>query len=328
MRSQPRPPRAAAIALVVVGVLGFLTATGSQAAHSAVLSAGYYKQVLRDTDAIDRTYNEIAGDDSMKGPVENLLGGAVDDDVLGGFLGGFLGGDKGGIGGIADLVPPEIVSGLIQVISPDLLQSLVDAAIDRLIAYLKGGGELVLTLDVTDVIGGVGDVLARDDLKDSPFISEQRQGGQTRQVLGPPEDVRKKIEDSLTLVQAISSNSAWLRFVGLAVLVGALAGVAILSSPDRAAMVRWPGMTLVAGGSAGFVGWLIAKPVFQSLVVDAAFEGGKAPSPAFDRLARDVLNTCVSNITPYIWIPCAVGALAGGILIGLSFMAPRPRAAI
>ena len=319
-RTRKGPPRFAAIFLVVLAVLAFITTIAAQAANSAVLNEQYYKDVIADTNAVERTFAEIAGDDAMKDPVNDLLGDVVPKGVLDGFLG-----DDGPLGA---LVPNEIIQGLGEVIAEPLAEEILNTAIDNLIRFLRDGNELELTLDVTDIIGGVGSVVNRRDLEDSQFISRERRGDQTRLLLGPPEEIRKKIEDSLSIVQLIASISPWLRFVGLGVLVAAIAALTYLAAPARTAMVRWPGIALLAAGISGFAFWAIAEPLFQDLVIDAAFEGGMGPAPAFDRLARDVLNTLISNISPHFWVPSGVAAVMGVVLIGLSMVAPsRPIAA-
>jgi hypothetical protein len=168
-------------------------------------------------------------------------------------------------------------------------------------------------------------VLARTvlDLRTAKYVRAEEIDGETHYLLGPPPDVVAKIDNALFMVQLISANSYWLRPVAIAAFVIAMGALAYLSRADRLALTRRFGIVLLVAGLLVGIGWLIAMPIFQGMVIDAAFEGGRAPSQAFDDLARDVLRRTVSNISPYIWLPGFVAAGAGGALLVASRMARR-----
>lgn len=161
------------------------------------------------------------------------------------------------------------------------------------------------------------------DLRTAKYVRAEEIDGETHYLLGPPPDVVAKIDNALFMVQLISANSYWLRPVAIAAFVIAMGALAYLSRADRLALTRRFGLVLLVAGLAVGIGWLIAMPIFQGMVIDAAFEGGRAPSEAFDDLARDVLRRTVSNISPYIWLPGFIAAGVGGALLVASRMARR-----
>lgn len=187
---------------------------------------------------------------------------------------------------------------------------------------LRRGGDRAPEL----LLAGAGGIA---DLRTAKFVREETVNGETRYLLGPPQRIVDKIDSALFIVQLISANSYWLRPVGLAVFVVAMAALVYVSRRERGSLARRVGVVLLAGGLIGLIGWLVALPLFQGMVIDAAFEGGRAPSAAFDDLARDVLRRCVSNISPYIWLPAGIAAGMGGALVVLAqtVLRPRPRRA-
>ncbi|MCC6421141.1 MAG: FHA domain-containing protein [Gemmataceae bacterium] len=121
------PATLVALAVVVMFVL-FL---GTNAVESKLLQADYYKGVLDHSDAYNRAYTEVARDPTLSGETNDLLGGV-------------------------DVLPIELVDAVQTVVPTLLLQEIVEAGVDRLIAYLKHHSSLDLSLDVTEVVGGVG----------------------------------------------------------------------------------------------------------------------------------------------------------------------------
>ena len=165
---------------------------------------------------------------------------------------------------------------------------------------------------------------AKLDLAAGEFVQEEERDGQTRYILAPPPDVVKKISDSLFAVQLVSSNAFWLRPAGVVLFLAALGTVLYLSWGHTQKVAMRAGLVLGIAGILTAVVWLIAMPITQGLVIDAAFEGGSAPSAAFDDLARDVLRRCVSNLSPYVFLPAFVAAGVGVALFVLSRTALRP----
>lgn len=164
---------------------------------------------------------------------------------------------------------------------------------------------------------------AKLDLAAGKFVQEEQRNGQTRYVLAPPPDVVKKIDDSLFAVQLVAANAFWLRPAGAALFLVALGAVIYLSRGHTQDTTKRAGIVLAVAGIATVVIWLVALPLTQRLVIDAAFEGGHAPSAAFDSLARDVLRRCVSNLTPYVFLPGFVAAGIGVALVLVSRVAFR-----
>lgn len=396
--------------LMGLAIAAFFVAVMANAAQAAVLNPAYYQKVLKDEDAYERAYAELPADEVLAPFSSDLLGG-VQVPVF------------------------SAVPGLLQAaIAPSVLETVTEAAIEDLIAYLKKHKDLELALDITEFVNGVpgagvltagtqiagapkeespdmdsfADALdnliggmstegripetiptfdvprdqrddvtnliltksgveggslealgtraavqaavaagatdvaikatlvpmladvsenARLDLAAGRFVQEEERDGQTRYILAPPPDVVKKISDSLFAVQLVSSNAFWLRPVGAALFALALGTALFLSRGHTTTLVMRGGLVLAIAGGITVAIWLVAMPITQGFVIDAAFEGGRAPSEAFDTLARDVLRRCVSNLTPYIVLPGFVAAGMGVALIVVSRTALRGRPA-
>lgn len=118
--------------LITLGVVVmFALFLGTNAVESRLLQADYYKGVLEHSDAYNRAYTEVARDPALTGETNDLLGGV-------------------------DVLPAELVGAVQTVVPTLLLQEIVEAGIDRLVEYLKHHSSLDLSLDVTEVVGGVG----------------------------------------------------------------------------------------------------------------------------------------------------------------------------
>lgn len=142
-----RQPRAVAAKAHVVTrmliasafIVVFLTYTASNAVDSKLLAAEYYKGVLDDSNAYERAYTEVAPDPALSEQVADLVGGV-------------------------ELPLGEIAGAVRLVAPPSLLQLAVEAAIDRLIEYLKNHRSLDVSIDVTPIvavtdIGGITDII-------------------------------------------------------------------------------------------------------------------------------------------------------------------------
>ncbi|MEZ4482724.1 MAG: hypothetical protein R3B97_16585 [Dehalococcoidia bacterium] len=163
---------------------------------------------------------------------------------------------------------------------------------------------------------------AKLNLAAGKFVREEQRNGR-RDTSSRPPDVVKKIDESLFAIQLVAANAFWLRPAGVVLFLVALGAVIYLSRAHTQDTTRRAGIVLAAAGIATVVIWLIALPLTQRLVIDAAFEGGHAPSAAFDSLARDVLRRCVSNLTPYVFLPGFVAAGVGVALFVVSRTAFR-----
>lgn len=312
-RAAPRRTSPALVgAMIALAVVAFLVGVMANGAQAAVLNPGYYQKVLRDEHAYDRAYSELPADKVLAPFSSDLLGGV-------------------------QLPFANAVPGLLQeAIAPVALESMMDAAIENLIAYLKKHKDLDPTLDITPfvpgsgIIGAAGGLLGitpAQHLTSGEFVHEEKRSGETRYILGPPPEAAKKIDDSLFAIQLVSANSYWLRPAGIVLFLVALAGLAFISRWESQAVARRLGLAIGLAGLITIAVWLIAMPITQEVVIDAAFEGGHAPSAAFDALARDVLRRCVSNLTPYIFLPAFIAAGIGIALFVLSRTALKPRPA-
>lgn len=313
-RAAPRRTSPALVrALIALAIVAFLVGVMANGAQAAVLNPDYYQKVLRDEHAYDRAYAELPADKVLAPFSSDLLGGV-------------------------QLPFATAIPGLLQkTIAPTALESMMDAAIEDLIAYLKKHKDLDPTLDITPFVAGIpgtsiipgiqiGSASAKH-LVSGQFVHEETRDGETRYIVGPPPDQAKKIDDSLFAIQLVSANSYWLRPVGIGLFLAALAGLAFISRRESHATVGRLGLAIGLAGLVTIAAWIIAMPITQGIVIDAAFEGGHAPSEAFDTLARDVLRRCVSNLTPYIFLPAFIAAGIGIALFVLSRTALRPRPA-
>lgn len=126
-------------------IVAFAAYLSTNAVDSKLLVADYYKGVLEESDAYHRAYTEIAPDPALSEEVSSLLGG-IDVPLA-------------GIAGAVETVAPAFI-----------LQQAVEAAIDRLIDYLKNHRALDVGIDVTAIVrltnvgmvtGVINDLLGR-----------------------------------------------------------------------------------------------------------------------------------------------------------------------
>lgn len=141
-RASPRTPRrertpspggSRSVALLMgLGViLLFVAFVASNTADAKLLETGYYKGVLQHANAYERTYTEVAADPALADEVNSLVGG---------------------IG----IIPGAAATAVLRVVPQSFLQGLVEASIDRLIAYLENHTSFDVSLDVTPVMTGLG----------------------------------------------------------------------------------------------------------------------------------------------------------------------------
>jgi pSer/pThr/pTyr-binding forkhead associated (FHA) protein len=129
------------LAFIVV-FAGYVSTT---AVDTRLLVSDYYKGVLDESNAYHRVYTEVAPDPALSEEVSSLTGG-IDIPLA-------------GIAGAVETVAPEFI-----------LQQAVEAAIDRLIEYLKAHRSLDVAIDVTPIVrvtdigavtGVINDLLGR-----------------------------------------------------------------------------------------------------------------------------------------------------------------------
>jgi hypothetical protein len=159
------------------------------------------------------------------------------------------------------------------------------------------------------------------------FMQQTTVNGQERQLLGPPPEVTRRVSDAMFWIHLVSGVSIWLRPVSLAVGVALLGTLAWLMRGDRAAMARWPGAALVAAGALGFFGWLIGREVAKSRIISASIGDNSHLPQSYQTLVKDVIGQAMTDLTPTIWIPCVIAAMAGAVLLALAFIASRRVAA-
>ncbi len=121
---------AAAAVLVVAGFAGALV-TGT--VKSQLVQGDYYKGTLTGANVYERLYGDLAADPQFAPQLDKLLGGI-------------------------NVRREDAVAMLKQVARPEFLKAMVDAAIDRLVAFLDDRADLDLSLDVTPILSGIYDV--------------------------------------------------------------------------------------------------------------------------------------------------------------------------
>jgi len=152
------------------------------------------------------------------------------------------------------------------------------------------------------------------------YISTQGSGGNTRYFLGPPENVRKEIEDAFDWVHLISWLSPYARIVTALLLVATLAIIAWRTYPDWPSLLRWTGWPLLAGGFVGFIAWLIGRGIAEDRVIDETLGNSSDLPRSVQRLWTDIVDQAITELTPAIWIPAVVAVVVGALFVVGSFL--------
>lgn len=123
--------RGPGVLLAMGVVLLFVAFVATNTVDAKLLNAGYYKGVLEHANAYERTYTEVAADPALSDEVNDLVGG---------------------IG----ILPGGATAAVLRIVPQTFLQGIVEAAVDRLIAYLKNHSSFDVALDATPVMSGLG----------------------------------------------------------------------------------------------------------------------------------------------------------------------------
>lgn len=123
--------RRAGLLMSIGVVILFAAFVATNSVDAKLLNADYYKGVLQHANAYERTYTEVAPDPALSEQVNDLVGG---------------------IG----ILPGGATAAVLRIVPQTFLQGLVEAAIDRLIEYLKNHASFDVSLDVTPVMTGLG----------------------------------------------------------------------------------------------------------------------------------------------------------------------------
>ena len=120
-----------AAALTAIAVLAFVVVLASNLVDSQLLTASYYENVLDDSHAYDRAYNQLGQDPNAATANERVArrrrcSARRDHDGAGGIIG------------------------------PSALRAAVQVVIERVISFIRSDTPLDLRLDVTDFVSGVG----------------------------------------------------------------------------------------------------------------------------------------------------------------------------
>jgi len=128
---QPGAGRGLGLLLSLGVVILFAAFVATNSVDAKLLDAGYYKGVLQHANAYERVYTDVAADPALSDEVNDLAGG---------------------IG----ILPGGAAAAVLRIVPQTFLQGLVEAAIDRLIGYLKNHASFDVSLDVTPVMTGLG----------------------------------------------------------------------------------------------------------------------------------------------------------------------------
>ncbi len=322
-------------------VVAFLAYLLTNAVDTKLIEADFYKGVLDHAGAYDRSYTEVAADPSLSGEVVDLTCGGT--GLFSGALGNLIPGSllPGGLlpgslqpGSVlpSDVAGPALATAVQAFVPASLLRAIVEASIDRLIEFLKRDRPLNISLDVTPVVAGVnlipkavGEFICpgMGNLVKGKFVHEVSDGGGRRYFLGPPAEITNDLADTISFIRFASWASGWGRMVALVVVVALVVFLGILFFPDYRLMLRWMGSPLVIAGGAGFFGWLVGRDILRQRILDATLGAAPTVPGSFQQLFRDVLSTASDDLTPTFWVPCAIAALIGVVLLLASFVA-RP----
>jgi len=321
-------------------VMAFLAYLLTNAVDTKLLESGFYKGVLADAGAYDRSYSDIAADPAVSGEVVDLTCGGTGlfSGALGNLLPGNLLPGKLAPGSVlpSDVAGPVLVTAVQAFVPVALLRTMVETTIDRLIEYLKRDSPLNISLDITPVVAGanlipkdVGEFICpgMGNLVKGKFVHEVSDGGGRRYYLGPPADITNNLADVISFIRFASWASGWGRILALVVVGSLVVLLGVLRFPNYSSMLRWIGTPLLVAGAIGFVGWLIGRDVLRNRILSATLGDSPTVPGSFQQLFRDVLSTASDDLTPTFWVPCAIVAAIGAVLVAASFVVrPRSRA--
>lgn len=155
------------------------------------------------------------------------------------------------------------------------------------------------------------------------FVSREGEGADARYFLGPPEDIRKEIEDTYKIVHLVSWMAPIGRPLTLAVLAVLLAIIAWLAWPDRALAARWVGIPLLAGGLIGALGWWYGMRRSEEEMLRITLGDNPQLPGTVERLWRDIVAQAFDDVAWTVWLPCAVAIAVGALLVAWSFSRAR-----
>lgn len=158
------------------------------------------------------------------------------------------------------------------------------------------------------------------------FVTREGEGANARYFLGPPEDIRKEIEDTFEIVHLVSWMAPIGRPVTLVLLAIILVAIARVAWPDRALAARWVGIPLLAGGLIGFVGWWYGMALGEDELLRITLGDDPQLPASVERLWRDIVAQAFDDLAWTVWLPCIVAIVVGGALVAWSFT-KRPRRA-
>jgi hypothetical protein len=130
-----------------------------------------------------------------------------------------------------------------------------------------------------------------------------------RLMFGPGPVISTKIARDVAVIRRLNRAASTGQVVAAIAFVLAFCALLLLHRRDFA----WLGGALVASGAVAFVTWWFARGVAQRDLVSAA--SSKSLPAAFREILGDVMHNAVADFTPSFWIPAAVCAVLGCVLI-------------
>lgn len=130
----PRGRSIAGTLLVVAMAMAFAGFAATNTVQANLPRESFYRGTLDDNDAYDRLYRDLSRDDAFSDQLADLFGGV-------------------------DVSSDDVIATLEDIVDPDDLRSAVEDGIERLVEYIRGEGDLDLSLDITPFIGGIYDAV-------------------------------------------------------------------------------------------------------------------------------------------------------------------------
>ena len=189
-------------------------------------------------------------------------------------------------------------------------------------AFLKAAaGPLVEPL-IEDSVADIRGNLQRGDRFDVLEWIAEESGGLTRR------EMEEQAESLRGVVSAANGSGS---IVSLVLVVVGVLIMALLHLPKAAAMLRWPGITLMMGGGvcliAGFALNSTVPGRIRDAVTDAVYHSPGVPVTAMD-LAGDLAESFTRQATAGFILPAVIVMVIGAALIAASLLfGPLPGAA-
>lgn len=120
--------------LVVAMAIAFAGFAATNTVQANLPRESFYRGTLDDNDAYDRLYRDLSRDEAFSDQLADLFGGV-------------------------DVSSDDVIATLEEIVDPDDLRSAVEDGIERLVEYIRGDGDLDLSLDITPFIGGIYDAV-------------------------------------------------------------------------------------------------------------------------------------------------------------------------